>query len=158
MVALLFSALGDALLGIDAERLFVIALASFLVTHLLYAFMFVRVAKLRLARLRIWRWILLVLVPLFAIAYALLLWPKLASLALPVACYIAAIVAMTVLSLRVPVAIVPVGAVLFMASDSLISLSKFIWSATWLDPAIWVTYTMAQLFIAYGLLSQTKNY
>jgi uncharacterized membrane protein YhhN len=150
-VALLFSAGGDALLGIDGTRFFVPALASFLITHLLYGALFIAVAKLRFARLRIWRWTLVILVPLFAIAYTTLLWPKLGNLALPVACYIAAIVTMTLLSLRVPIAIVPIGAVLFMTSDSLISLDKFLWQANWLDPVIWLTYAVAQLLIAYGI-------
>jgi uncharacterized membrane protein YhhN len=156
-IALLFSALGDALLGIDGTKLFVPALASFLITHLLYAVLFITVPKLLFTRLRLWRWALLVLVPLFAIAYTTLLWPKLGELALPVACYIAAIVAMTMLSLRVPIAIVPIGAVLFMTSDSLISLDKFLWQANWLGPAIWITYAAAQLLIAYGLLVRSVS-
>jgi len=156
-VALIFSAVGDALLGVDAAHLFVPALASFLVTHLLYAVLFMMAAKLLLARLSPWRLLLLAVVPLFAVAYAVVLWPKLGTLALPVTCYIVAIVAMTVLSLRVPVTIVPIGAVLFLASDSLIALDKFLWQAPWVGAAIWITYAAAQLSIAYGLLSPAKT-
>jgi uncharacterized membrane protein YhhN len=152
-IALVFSALGDALLGIDGAGLFVPALASFLVTHLLYAVLFVGGAKLQISRLRVWRWALLLLVPLFAISYTVVLWPQLGGLALPVACYITAIVVMTVLSLRVPATVVPIGAVFFLASDSLIALDKFLWQAQWIGPAIWITYAAAQLLIAYGLLS-----
>jgi uncharacterized membrane protein YhhN len=155
-VALLFSAIGDALLGIGA-RLFVPALASFLITHLLYVALFLMAAKLRFARLSPWRMALLAAVPLFAAAYTFVLWPHLGNLALPVTCYIAAIVAMAVLSLRVPVTIVPIGAVLFVTSDSLISLEKFMWHAQWLGAAVWITYAAAQLLIAYGLLSPTKT-
>jgi uncharacterized membrane protein YhhN len=57
----------------------------------------------------------------------------------------------------VPVTIVPIGAVLFLASDSLIALDKFLWQAQWLGLAIWITYAAAQLLIAYGLLSPTKT-
>jgi uncharacterized membrane protein YhhN len=156
-VALLFSALGDALLDLNGAKLFVPALASFLITHLLYATMFLRVAKLRFARLQVWRLMLLVLVPLFAIAYTMVLWPKLGNLSLPVACYIAAIVAMTVFSLRVPVAIVPIGAGLFLISDSLIALEKFLWQAGWIGPTIWITYAAAQLLIAYGMVLKHRH-
>jgi uncharacterized membrane protein YhhN len=151
-IALVFSAAGDALLGIGAQ-LFVTALASFLITHLLYAVLFVTGAKLQISRLRVWRWSLLVLVPLFAIGFVAVLRPKLGELAVPVACYITAIVAMAILSLRVPATVVPIGAVLFMASDSLLALDRFLWQAPWIGPAVWITYAAAQLLIAYGLLS-----
>jgi uncharacterized membrane protein YhhN len=78
-------------------------------------------------------------------------------LALPVACYVAAIVAMNVLSLRVPVTIVPIGAVLFLISDSLIALNKFLWHANWIGPVVWITYAAAQLAIAYGMLSFARS-
>jgi uncharacterized membrane protein YhhN len=156
-VALLFSALGDALLGFDAAQLFVPALASFLVTHLLYAALFVTTGKLRFVVLSQWRRVLWVLVPLFAIGYTLLLWPTLANLAVPVAGYIAAIMAMTVLSLRMPGAVVPTGAVLFMLSDSLIALDKFLWQASWISPMIWITYAAAQLLIACGIIMSDRK-
>src|SRR5215510_13687430 len=44
-LALLFSAAGDAFLAYDGQRLFVPGLASFLVTHLLYAVVFVLATK-----------------------------------------------------------------------------------------------------------------
>jgi uncharacterized membrane protein YhhN len=155
--ALLLSALGDALLAIDSTRLFVPALASFLVTHVLYAVWFVTSGTLQMSRLRGWRLALLVFVPLFAAFYTGVLWPQLGGLAIPVTCYIVAIVAMTVASLRMPATVVPIGAVSFMASDSLLALGKFLWQAPWIGPAIWVTYAAAQLLIAYGVLSAVAS-
>jgi uncharacterized membrane protein YhhN len=66
--------------------------------------------------------------------------------------YIAAIVVMAMLSLRVRAIEVPVGAILFMVSDSLISLEKFLWQAAWIGPLVWITYALAQLLITRGML------
>lgn len=155
-LALAFSAAGDAFLAIDGERLFVPGLASFLLTHLLYAAIFLRSTRPTsaslLAGMSRERKIALVSIPLFAIAYTMFLWPHLGTLAIPVVIYIAAIVAMAMMSLRVAALSVPVGAVSFMTSDSLIALEKFVWQADWLGPLVWVTYALAQLLITHGLL------
>jgi uncharacterized membrane protein YhhN len=151
--ALFFSAVGDALLAIDGAKLFVPALASFLITHVVYAVIFVKLARADPISTTFVRKAGMLLAILFAVAYAIVLWPHLGSLAVPVLFYITAIVTMTVLSFRVRQAIVPFGAVLFMASDSLIALGKFLWQSPWLGPSVWITYALAQLFIAYGLLN-----
>ena len=151
-LALLFSAAGDAFLAYDSERLFVPGLASFLVTHVLYAVVFVLATKGTAAPMSVGRKVTLVVIPTFAVAYGAMLWPHLGALALPVVLYIAAIVVMALLSLRVRAIEVPLGAVLFMVSDSLISLEKFLWQAAWVGPLVWITYALAQLLITRGML------
>jgi uncharacterized membrane protein YhhN len=155
-LALLASAAGDAFLGIDGERLFVPGLASFLLTHLLYATVFVRSSRTGGAALTGWRRIVLVVVPVFAVCFVALLYPELGGFAAPVFLYMLAIVAMTGLSLRLKTWMVPVGAMLFVVSDSLLALDKFLWSAPWVSPAIWVTYALAQLLIVFGLLQLAR--
>jgi uncharacterized membrane protein YhhN len=156
-LALLFSAAGDAFLAYDGKRMFVPGLASFLVTHLLYAVVFVLATKGAAAPMRAGRKAMLVVIPTFAVAYSVVLWPKLGALAIPVMLYIAAIVVMTMLSLRVRTIEVPLGAVLFMVSDSLISLEKFLWQAAWIGPLVWITYALAQLLITHGMLTSTRE-
>ena len=151
-LALLFSAAGDAFLAYDGERLFVPGLASFLVTHVLYAVVFVLATKGAAASMSAGRKVMLVVIPAFAAAYSVVLWPKLGALALPVVLYIAAIVVMALLSMRVRAIDVPLGAMLFMISDSLISLEKFLWQAAWVGPLVWITYALAQLMITRGML------
>jgi uncharacterized membrane protein YhhN len=151
-LALLFSAAGDAFLAYDGKRLFIPGLASFLVTHVLYAVVFVLAAKNAATPMSIGRKALLVVIPTFAVVYTLVLWPHLGALAIPVVLYIAAIVVMAMLSLRVDAIEVPLGAVLFMVSDSLISLEKFLWQAAWIGPLVWITYALAQLSITRGVL------
>ena len=57
-------------------------------------------------------------------------------------------------ALRVRAIEVPLGAVLFMISDSLISLEKFLWSAALIGPLVWITYALAQLLITRGMLAR----
>src|SRR4029453_11397543 len=106
----------------DGERLFVPGLASFLATHVLYAIVFVLSTRTSPASLTLGRRATLVIIPTFAAVYSAVLWPNLGELAIPVVLYIGAIVVMAMLSLRVLAIDVPIGAVLFMISDSLISL------------------------------------
>lgn len=154
-LALLFSAAGDAFLGYDGVRLFVPGLASFLATHVLYAIVFVLATKGADAPMSAGRKVMLAIVPTFAVAYSAVLWPHLGALAIPVVLYIAAIVVMTMLSTRVRAIEVPLGAALFMVSDSLISLEKFLWQAAWVGPLVWITYALAQLLITRGMLTST---
>ena len=151
-LALLFSAAGDAFLAYDGQRFFVPGLASFLVTHVLYAVVFVLATKGAATPMTAGRKLMLAVIPMFAAVYGAVLWPKLGELAIPVILYIAAIVVMAMLSLRVRAIEVPVGAVLFMVSDSLISLEKFLWPAAWIGPLVWITYALAQLMITRGML------
>ena len=155
-VGLLCSAAGDAFLAYDGERLFVPGLASFLVTHVLYAIVFVLATKGAAAPMNAGRKAMLAIVPTFAVAYSALLWPNLGALAIPVMLYIAAIVVMTMLSLRVRAIEVPLGAALFMISDSLIALEKFLWQAAWVGPLVWITYALAQLLITRGMLRSSS--
>jgi uncharacterized membrane protein YhhN len=152
---LIFSAIGDALLELDATSLFIPALASFLITHVIYSVMFFGAAKFQISRLPIWRMVLLILIPIFAVVYGSFLWPKLGALTLPVVAYIVAIVVMTVLSLRVPITTATIGAVLFLVSDSCIALDRFLYQADWIGPSIWINYAAAQLLIAYGMMGST---
>ena len=153
-LALLFSAAGDAFLGYDGQRFFVPGLASFLATHVLYAVVFVLATKGAAASMSAGRKVTLVVIPTFAAVYSAVLWPHLGALAVPVVLYIAAIVVMAMLSLRVRAIEVPFGAVLFMISDSLISLEKFLWQAAWVGPLVWITYALAQLMITRGMLRE----
>jgi uncharacterized membrane protein YhhN len=103
------------------------------------------------------RKVMFAVIPTFAAAYSAVLWPNLGALAIPVMLYIAAIVVMAMLSLRVRAIEVPLGAILFMVSDSLISLERFLWQAAWVGPLVWITYALAQLMITRGMLTSTRK-
>ena len=149
VIALLCSAAGDAFLGIDGERLFVPGLASFLIAHIFYAAIFVRSGTVSLSRRR--RQIVFAAIVVFSVGYAMILWPVLGGLRWPVAAYMTVITVMALCSLRMRSPLLPLGAILFMISDSLIALGKFLSAAEWLGPSVWITYAAAQLLLTYGL-------
>lgn len=151
VAALLCSAAGDAFLGIDGERLFVPGLGSFLIAHLFYVAIFVRSGN---AVLSLRRQIVFAAILAFSVGYAMILWPELGGLRWPVAAYMAVITLMAVCSLRMNSVLLPLGAILFMISDSLIALGKFLSAAEWLGPSVWVTYAAAQLLLTYGLVGR----
>lgn len=151
VAALLCSAAGDAFLGVDGERLFVPGLASFLVAHVFYTAIFIRSGNAALSRRR---QILFAAIVVFAVGYAMILWPVLGGLRWPVAAYMAVITVMALCALRMRSPLLPLGAVLFMASDSLIALGKFLSAAEWLGPSVWITYAAAQLLLTYGLVGR----
>ncbi|MBB6095320.1 putative membrane protein YhhN [Povalibacter uvarum] len=151
VAALLCSAAGDAFLGIDGERLFVPGLASFLIAHVFYATIFVRSGSPVLSRRRK---IVFAAIVAFAVGYATILWPVLGALQWPVTAYMTVITVMALCSLRMRSPLLPLGAILFMISDSLIALGKFLSAAEWLGPSVWITYAAAQLLLTYGLVGR----
>lgn len=145
-LALLVSSTGDLLLDID-PGLFVPGLCAFLSAHVAYTVLFTMHGWNRR------RAVLPALVVLYAAAFALWLRPSLGPMELPVFAYIAVITAMVSSSLlsRSP-ALVPAGAILFLASDSLLAAAKFKGAFPLRDYLVWATYYAAQYAITSGLL------
>jgi len=144
--ALAASSVGDVLLDIDPERLFVAGLCAFLAAHVVYTVLFVRNAGTP-------RRVLLAAVLICAAAVSFWIVPSTGALKIPVAIYICAIVAMTISALRSRFGgRVPAGALLFLASDSLLAIAKFRTQIPARDYLVWGTYYAAQYLIATGVL------
>jgi alkenylglycerophosphocholine hydrolase len=75
-----------------------------------------------------------------------------AALVAPVCLYIAAIAAMVVLATNVGVAAAAVGGVLFLASDTLLALNRFVRPLPGGSVAVHVTYHLAQGLLVLSLL------
>jgi uncharacterized membrane protein YhhN len=94
----------------------------------------------------------------FALAMLRVLWRRVdAALRLPIAVYVAAILAMGVSALTVQNIWVILGAVLFMASDGLLATEKFLLPANsphraWMRYAVWAVYYAAQASMMLGAL------
>jgi len=144
--ALAVSSVGDVLLDVDPERLFVAGLCAFLTAHIVYTVLFARCASTP-------RRLLLAAVLIYAVAVSLWIVPSTGTLKIPVAIYICAIVAMTVSALRSRFGWrVAAGALLFLASDSLLAIAKFKTQFLARDYLVWATYYAAQYLIATGVL------
>jgi uncharacterized membrane protein YhhN len=79
------------------------------------------------------------------------------SLRGPVTVYIVAILSMGVSALTLDAPLVITGALLFMASDTLLATEKFLLPAIsrqrdWMRYAVWGTYYLGQLAITLGLI------
>jgi uncharacterized membrane protein YhhN len=150
--ALLLSAAGDALLNFGREW-FLAGLSAFLASHLVYVFTFVR--RWRQPRFGAPA----AAVILYSLALGAWLVPATGKLAVPVCCYIAAITAMVVsaITARFPSRWVAIGAVLFLISDSILSIRKFRMPIPYAAYLIWATYYGGQLAIALGVIESPRG-
>ncbi len=152
VTALAFGLLGDvALLGESTAR-FQGGLAAFLVGHLAYLLCFLTLGW----QSSDWGWIGVAIV-LAAFGFARRVLPatqRSAGLALsaPVATYMLAIAAMTVVAWGVGVPLIALGATVFVASDSILAVNRFVSPLPAARVAIMVTYHVGQGLMALGVL------
>jgi len=155
--ALVASAMGDVLLDVGPERLFVPGLGAFLMAHLVYTVLFVR-NRSRLPSIGASRRLMVAAVLGYAVLFTLWIAPNLGPLKIPVALYVCAITAMIVTALgsrfdwRVCV-----GALLFLASDSMLAAAKFKAPFAGRGYLVWATYYTAQYLIVTGALGSSRK-
>ncbi len=145
---LALGSLGDALLDLSPQ-FFVAGLAAFLCGHIVYIFSFLRTGRKPVLRLPAAG------VVVFAASFLVWLWPTLGPLRIPVALYVGAISVMAATSFRMG-GTVPLGALLFLLSDSLLAANRFVAPLPLAGYAIWITYYAGQWLIARGCLSPQR--
>ena len=154
-VALACSCLGDVLLDLDGDQLFVQGLLAFLTAHFVYVLLFVRnwPRPLRPGGAQL---LLTAIVLLFSLLQANWLAPSLGTFAKPVMLYVCVITMMVVTAIlaRFSTRWIVLGALLFLISDSLIATHKFKTSVPWRDYLVWATYYLGQYGIAIGFLRE----
>jgi uncharacterized membrane protein YhhN len=155
IVALALSALGDFALSRKGETAFQVGLASFLLAHLFYIAAFLQAGSATVQPL------LIAGLVLWLAAAEVWLVPFAGAMRWPVRAYSLVISVMLYVALTCP-PLLPfgaVGAALFMASDTILSLRLFR-----LDPtartsvviaeyAVWISYVAAQALILFAFLS-----
>lgn len=145
--ALVLSLIGDVALMLPKD-LFVAGLGSFLLAHLAFVVGFTSIGYHPRT--------VLIATPLLVIVGVAVarpvfrgLRPENGPLMLPVGIYIAAIIAMAATAIGTHDILLGAGALLFMASDSLIAHNRFVRSRVWQPLTIIVTYHLAQMtFVA----------
>jgi uncharacterized membrane protein YhhN len=155
VAALLFSALGDWLLGMNGVlgNLFTAGLGSFLVAQLAYAQLFWR----HRAPDRHRRWLALAWLPAAAVLAWLVL-PVAGEMAVPVALYMLAITAMvTGAALADRPLMVLAGALAFAFSDATIAINKFLTPVPQAGLVIMISYYLAQWLLWRGALRDPKE-
>lgn len=150
----IFSAGGDISLSFaqKSEKFFLMGLGSFLVAHVLYVIAFAQNAQYSSEKLP-----LIALWVVFAIAMAVVLYPKLGEMRIPVFAYVAVILAMVIVATLWQGArptLLVAGAVLFMLSDSMIAINKFLKPISWAQYFIMVTYYGGQFLICRAFMPE----
>lgn len=151
MAAVAASAVGDALLALPQLSFsFVGGLGAFLVAHLAYCALLAP----RIARAKGWRRAVVPLLWVAAAAMYAAFFPNLGALAIPVAVYVLALCAMASFALlaRRGGPALPLGGLLFVASDAMIGIDRFVGAFSGSGYAIWFSYALAQVAISYGVL------
>ena len=150
LIALVFSFLGDVLL-MDKDNLFLYGIAAFLLTQILYIFIIVRQMQ-RPSNFH--KYLYAFLFVNYVVYLMTLLKPNLGDFFYPVLVYGIAIsvfglvATLNYVSKRTrPALYLMLGAMLFIASDSMIALNKFHFAKAFYPVAIMITYILAQYLI-----------
>lgn len=161
LFALLFSLFGDVLLMFTAQDplFFILGLLAFLLAHLLYTLVFL---KQRDTTKKAFLFIMILLV--YASGLYFVIQDGLGDMRLPVIAYMLVILMMaTTAFLRKEYKenqtykLVFLGAILFLISDSLLSLNLFYKPFAMVSFGIMLTYGIAQFLIVLGILKLGKS-
>jgi uncharacterized membrane protein YhhN len=149
---------GDVFLLFENKNpsFFLFGLASFLGTHICYIILFKKliIPSSGWWSKKAWLWLA---VAGYGIILVTLLWDSLGEMKVPVMVYALCITVMLILSLRLQPGMpkqvwmyFAIGAGLFVLSDSILALNKFLQPIDFAAPAIMLTYGLAQYFITNG--------
>lgn len=143
---------GDAALTIAGEWWFIIGLGSFLLAHLAYIALFLRLPA---AGRRITAWALGYAV--WYVGFLALLAPHLGGMLVPVAVYGAVLGAMAALA-AAHGGLIAAGGALFVVSDSVLALGRFLpgYEFALHDVTVMTSYLAAQGLIALGAVSAIR--
>lgn len=165
LIALIFSWIGDVILLIEKQFyfLFVFGLLSFLLAHIFYVIYFWQIRKHNFSKPKI---NLLVFVGVFIYTgvFYLLISPYLSALKLPVLIYCLVISLMLITSFQAfdfrkqkfgQICIL--GAILFVISDSILAVNRFIFPIPFGSILVIITYSIGQLLIMEGALQNLRK-
>ena len=156
LIAFFFSLLGDCFLMLSDAKYFMFGLGSFLITHLIYIFVFTRnILKINLlAR---------VLLLSFSSIMLFVLKDNVSnSMLIPIIIYMITITIMAISAAErntnsYSYRMVLMGAILFVVSDSLIAINKFVIPIQFETILIMGTYVLAQYLICVGFLKRNAT-
>jgi uncharacterized membrane protein YhhN len=161
VLALLFSVIGDVLLMFvsQSEHYFMLGLISFLLAHIMYCLVFYKHYTYDKS-------ILIFILCLGAFAYSIfdIFSHQLDDLYVPVLIYMMVLSVMVIMAAsrqnsvnRLSFALVFIGAILFLSSDTILALNKFNHPISHSHWSIMLTYALAQFCIVLGLLKLSKS-
>ncbi len=158
--ALLFSWLGDILLMFTeyGEIYFMLGLGAFLLAQVQYVLSFSNEVRGKSSLIRKKPWLALPFLA-YGVYFVYLLYPNLGNLVVPVTLYALVLVSMAIAALNRGSAVHPrsfslifIGALFFIASDSVLAYAKFNGEFTYSRVITMATYGVAQYFLVWGKL------
>ena len=160
LAALFFSWLGDVMLMYEhiSPMYFMLGLGAFLMAHIMYMTVFLKRWNTRPGTSF---WLVVVVLILYGCFLFWQLKDDLGNLLIPVVLYVLIILAMAVASFGRKGMVTPksftmvfLGALFFIASDSVLAINKFIDSVPYAHILVMGTYATAQYLITKGILIQ----
>jgi uncharacterized membrane protein YhhN len=162
---LIFSFLGDLILTRSGALFFLLGMLAFIGTHVCNSIFFYRLQKNTMQRGK-GRWLAILLLVIVSAIVFLVLQPYLGSFQWPILFYMSIISCMAVLatgtfdkpSIKKIAAnwFIP-GAFLFVLSDALLAMNKFLWHQTVADVFVMLTYGAAQYCLVKGFVWHAAN-
>ncbi len=166
LTALTLSWIGDIILMFadKGELYFIAGLIAFLLSHISYIILFSKQLRIYIKKSKIIYWIGVTAIALYLIVMMLILLPSLGDLKAPVFVYALTISIMLLFALKgflnwqKPASIyILIGAIIFVASDSILAFDKFYAPLKCSSFLIMVTYLIAQYLIVTGILKLNKK-
>ncbi|HMP29186.1 MAG TPA: lysoplasmalogenase [Saprospiraceae bacterium] len=152
ILALIAALAGDLFLAIQKGNFFMLGLSSFLVMQILYILIFKRGYSKPTGN-KFWASIG---IAVFYLGFAILSWSSLGDLQIPVLIYAFALLSMLYFAMNVRTGqffnYFGWGALLFVISDLLLAINKFVSQLPYEHFLVMVTYSIAQLMICLGLI------
>ncbi len=154
-IALMLSSIGDIFLALPPAY-FIHGLVSFLLAHLFYIALFLGIRRPQLSARN---GVIAAGLAVYGVALVSWLYPSLGPMAAPVIVYAGVLLIMgfTASLCDTPKPIVFIGALVFIASDSGIAITKFADAGAWLGYFTWTAYVLAQYLIVLGLISRQEK-
>jgi len=166
LTALTLSWVGDIILMFadKGELYFIAGLIAFLLSHIFYIILFSKQLKIYLKKSKIIFWVGVTAIAFYLIVMMLILLPSLGDLKIPVFVYALTISIMLLFALKgflnwqKPAnSYILIGAIVFVASDSLLAFDKFYAPLQHSSLLIMTTYLLAQYLIVIGILKLNKK-
>ena len=130
---------------------FLPGLGSFLLAHLFYIISFKKKLQKRISKF--WP----IILSLYASILLVILFPYLKEMKIPVIIYAVVIATMMYNALKTHNRNLIIGALLFLISDTLLSVYLFLQPLMILNLLVMATYILAQLFLVNGMISNDKD-
>lgn len=160
---LFFSWLGDIFLLFDKPVFFIAGLLSFLLTHICYIIYFLKIKGNNKSYLQ-QRPVMLVVIIAYLVELLYMLWPSLGNMKMPVIIYAVVISTMFATAAwqyekikRTTALYFITGSFLFVFSDSVLALGKFLQPLHYGGIIVMMTYIAAQFLIVQGAISYDKS-